>query len=184
MLEMSARADRQGTRLIHIVQGGYDVSNCTTDAFTTLLGSCVATCLCDPVEGVGGINHFLLPDGGDTQGDLQRYGLYAMELLINALLKAGASKQRLQAKLFGGASMHNGLAAIGRANAAFALHFLDVEGIACVGQSLGGTRGRGIRYWPTTGRAQLRYLQEYDALPEEAPAPIPRRAGGDDVTFF
>lgn len=171
-------------RTLHVIQGGYEATAHPNDMLTTILGSCVCTCLCDPVAGVGGMNHFLLPDGGaDTSGRL-RYGLHAMELLINELMKLGAEKTRLQAKLFGGAMMHDGLGKIGRANGAFATRFLRTEGIACVGNSLGGTRARRIRFWPVTGRAQQLFLGS-----EVAPS-IERHQGGqagetaDDTTFF
>jgi hypothetical protein len=78
---------------------------------TTVLGSCVAACLRDPVAGVGGMNHFLLPDGAGAGTDAgRRYGAYAMELLINELIKAGARRERLEAKLFGGGRMFDACA--------------------------------------------------------------------------
>jgi chemotaxis protein CheD len=153
----------------HVIQGNFLVSCEAGDTFATILGSCVATCLCDPVAGVGGMNHF--------------YGPQAMELLINALLKEGARKSRLEAKLFGGAQMHEGLQDIGRANAAFAHQFLQTEGIALVSESLGGRQGRRVRYWPATGRAQIKLMQDYARIPAERPAPF-QSAPSDDVTFF
>jgi chemotaxis protein CheD len=155
-----------GGQVYHVVQGSFRISDRDGDTLTTILGSCVATCLYDPTVRVGGMNHFLLPDGGKGKGDLRRYGLHAMELLINALLKAGAQKHRLQAKLFGGAAMHDGLRDIGRSNAEF-----------------GGTQGRRLRYWPTTGRAQLRMMDSYEPIPTERPTQIggPR---SDDLTLF
>ncbi|MDA3887730.1 MAG: chemotaxis protein CheD [Allgaiera sp.] len=167
----------------HVIQGNFLVSCEAGDTFATILGSCVATCLCDPVAGVGGMNHFLLPEGGGGRGDLLRYGPQAMELLINALLKEGARKSRLEAKLFGGAQMHEGLQDIGRANAAFAHQFLQTEGIALVSESLGGRQGRRVRYWPATGRAQIKLMQDYARIPAERPAPF-QSAPSDDVTFF
>ncbi len=169
--------------VFHIVQGNFRISDRDCDTFMTILGSCVATCLCDPVAKVGGMNHFLLPEGPQSGGDLLRYGLHAMELLINALLKAGAQKQRLQAKLFGGAAMHDGLRDIGRSNAEFARRFLATEGIPCIAESLGGTQGRRLRYWPTSGRAQLRLMDSYERVPAERPAPFNKPAS-DDLTLF
>ncbi|TMV71380.1 chemotaxis protein CheD, partial [Thioclava sp. BHET1] len=87
------------------------------------------------------------------------------------------------AKLFGGATMHGSLGAIGRANGEFALRFLATEGIPCVSQSLGGTRGRSIRYWPVNGRAQMRFLADYDPQPVEAPMST-QASNQDDVTIF
>lgn len=89
---------------VHIIQGEYKVVSDPDVVLTTILGSCVAACLRDPVSGVGGMNHFLLPGTGSvTGGDATRYGVHLMELLINGLLKQGARRDRLEAKIFGGA---------------------------------------------------------------------------------
>lgn len=171
------------TRTVHVMQGGCEASAQPGDIFTTILGSCVCTCLSDPVAAIGGMNHFLLPDAGLDDAKQLRYGLHAMELLINALLKLGASRHRLEAKLFGGAMMSERLGSIGRANADFALRFLDAEGIPCTAQSLGGTRARRIRFWPTAGRAQQMFLGSDADLPNERPE-IRIQGGAGDVTFF
>lgn len=140
-------------RTRHVVQGEYAVAAGPGVVMTTILGSCVAACMRDPVAGVGGMNHFLLPGDADSPVDSMKYGLNSMELLINALQKMGAQRRRLEAKLFGGANVVHNLSDIGKKNAAFAIEFLQAEGIACVGQSLGGDRARRVRYWPHTGRA-------------------------------
>lgn len=147
-------------RRINIVQGEQHVDRDPDVVLTTILGSCVAACLYDPAAGVGGMNHFLLP--GDQPGrevlnpgnGAMRYGAYSMELLINGLLREGAQRSRLKAKLFGGARMLKGLTDVGDANAAFAERFLREEGIEIVGGSLRGEHGRRIQFWPVTGRAQ------------------------------
>lgn len=172
-----------GARVCHVIQGDFHVSDDPGIMMTTILGSCVATCLCDPVARVGGMNHFLLPQGSSSDGSGYRYGLLAMELLINGLLKKGASKTRLEAKLFGGARMNDSLARIGEANSAFALDFLRAEGIRCLSQSLGGSRARRIRYVPTTGAAQQRVLADH-ADPAPALAPRPSAGSDDNVTLF
>ena len=118
---------------INIVQGEYHVSGAEDLSITTLLGSCVAACINDPIAKVGGMNHFLLP-GEDTASPLvARHGVHLMELLINGLLKKGALRHRLEAKLFGGARTMRGLGDFGSANAKFAQEFLRREGIAIVG---------------------------------------------------
>lgn len=170
-------------RTFHVIQGNYQISCSGGDTLSTILGSCVATCLCDPVAGVGGMNHFLLPGDGAGHGELLRYGPHAMELLINALLKEGAKKGRLEAKLFGGAQMHDGLQDIGRANSEFARNFIHTEGIALVSESLGGRQGRRVRYWPATGRAQVKLMEDYARIPPEKPEPF-RTPPSDDITFF
>src|SRR4051812_3924933 len=101
----------------------------------TVLGSCVAACIRDRVSGIGGMNHFMLPDGGgDADSPVSasmRYGTYAMEVLINDLLKAGARRENLEAKVFGGGAVLRGFTAInvGERNAKFVLHYLQNESI-------------------------------------------------------
>lgn len=140
-------------RMLHVVQGEFAVTNEPDIVLTTILGSCVATCMWDGVAGVGGMNHYLLPGDADSSGDSMRYGVNAMELLVNGLLQKGASRRRLQAKLFGGAHVVHNLGDVGEKNAEFARRFLRLEGIPCMGESLGGDRARRVRFWPTTGRA-------------------------------
>ncbi len=145
-------------RCLNIVQGEYQVDGDPRTKLTTILGSCVAACLWDPLAGLGGMNHFLLPGVDSRQvepsGAAVRQGVHAMELLVNGLLQKGADRRRLQAKLFGGARMIKGLTDIGDLNAAFAERFLRAEGIAIVGGSLRGTQGRRIQFWPVSGRAR------------------------------
>lgn len=144
-------------RRINVGQGEHLVTDDPSVLLTTILGSCVAMCLRDPVAGIGGMNHFLLPEGeGDGAGAARRYGAYAMEVLVNDCLKAGGRRERLEAKLFGGGRMFDALRDVGQANAAFAERFLRDEGIAHVGGSLRGLGGRRIQYWPVSGRAMQR----------------------------
>lgn len=151
--QFRSKDDSQRERVVHVVQGEYAVADCPGVVLNTILGSCVATCMRDPTTGLGGMNHFLLPGDENEASTSMRYGVNAMELLINALIQRGALRSRLEAKLFGGANVMNNLSDIGSKNAAFAIKFLAAEGIACVGQSLGGTQARRLRYWPETGRA-------------------------------
>ena len=147
-------------RRVHIVQGEYRVSDDPGVVVSTLLGSCVAACVRDPIARVGGMNHFLLP-GEDTRAsdrDAERYGDYLMELLINGLMQQGAQRERLEAKLFGGARMMRGLSDIGNKNAEFAERYLRHEGITLIGKDLGGDRGRRVQYWPVSGRARQSYV--------------------------
>lgn len=141
------------TRL-HITQGEYAVGTSDALVISTLLGSCVSCCLWDCEAGVGGMNHMLLArtSAGATAHTLS--GINAMELLINELIKLGAQRNRLNAKVFGGARMVSGLSDIGAENAAFTKSYLAAEGIPLVTQSLGGCQARNLRFWPATGRAQ------------------------------
>ncbi|MEM8921155.1 MAG: chemotaxis protein CheD, partial [Pseudomonadota bacterium] len=93
-------------RVVSIVLGEYHATADPKTVVSTVLGSCIAACLCDPEAGVGGMNHFMLPDGDACSAhDQLRYGVNAMELLINELLRSGARRQKLEAKLFGGAHL-------------------------------------------------------------------------------
>jgi chemotaxis protein CheD len=152
-------------RRVHVVQGEYFVSDEPNVMLTTILGSCVAACIRDPMSGLGGMNHFLLPDGGGDKSatDSVRYGAYAMELLVNGLLRQGARRDRLEAKLFGGARLINGLTDIGKQNADFAERFLKQEGIAFAGGSLRGDHARRVQFWPQSGRVRQMALTKDDA---------------------
>ncbi len=167
---------------IHVVQGEYAVSASPEAVLSTVLGSCVAPCLFDKRIGVGGMNHFLLPGDATTGSDGVVYGVNAMELLINDLLKRGARKNRLEAKLFGGARMVAGLSDIGSRNASFALDFLEAEKIRCVSSSLGGENARRVRFWPVGGRAQQLLVADPD--PVVITRPAPPEANDDDLELF
>ena len=130
----------------------------------TVLGSCVSACLWDPAIGIGGMNHFMLPGSGrvavgDPSG-AARLGVYAMELLINQMLKLGARRNRLQAKVFGGGSVLDGMDAlnIGNQNGAFVLEFLREEGIALAAQDLYDTCPRKVYFFPRTGKVLVKRL--------------------------
>lgn len=140
---------------IHLIQGECRVSRDPHTVLTTTLGSCVSACLRDPEARIGGMNHFLLPGGDDIRGpEWVRYGAYAMELLVNGLLRSGARRERLEAKLFGGARLSESLIDVGDRNAAFAEEFLAREGIAFIGGSLRGNHARRIQFWPESGRVR------------------------------
>lgn len=149
---------------VQITQGESHVSADPREVLTTVLGSCVAACIRDPEKGIGGMNHFLLPEGGGTDQGALRYGVNAMELLINGLLRLGASRARLEAKLFGGASVMMGLSDVGASNAAFAERYLADEGIRLAGGNLRGTQPRRIQYWPVSGRARQLALPTAERL--------------------
>lgn len=166
-------------RTIHVIQGEHRVSDRSDVVLTTVLGSCVAACLHDPALRIGGMNHFLLPDAPGVR-DI-RHASAAMEQLVNALLKLGGRRERLVAKIFGGARMLPGLPDIGSRNAEAALAFLAGEGIAVGARSLGGGSARRVRFWPGSGRAQQLLLQ--DASEVRAAPPIPGPASGSVELF-
>ena len=127
-------------------------------AIMTVLGSCVSACIRDCVHGIGGMNHFMLPSAGES-GSL-RYGAHAMDALIERLLSAGACREHLDAKVFGGGKVLNGLLAlnVGERNAAFVLDYLARGGIRLLAQDLNQSHPRKIVYFPRTGRVLVRKL--------------------------
>lgn len=169
-----------GERRIVITQGQQEASSDPDLVLTTLLGSCVSVCLWDPLAKAGGLNHILLPSqkSASTQADLA--GLNAIELLINAVLKEGAMRERLIAKVFGGARMVAGLSDIGDANADFVVRVLEREGIDVAGKSLGGSSARNLMFWPSTGVARLKLVAgDVPVVPEKVVAPA-----GNDLELF
>jgi len=133
-------------------------------ALTTVLGSCVAACLHDAQAGVAGMNHFMLPVDADdaprSRADAMRYGDYAMDMLLKEVLRAGARRERLQAKVFGGGAVlsHMTTLNIGDRNADFVLQFLREQGIAVAAQDLRGSHARRVCFMPATGKAVVRRL--------------------------
>ncbi|HYZ64636.1 MAG TPA: chemotaxis protein CheD [Acetobacteraceae bacterium] len=176
---MSAALRARTEHRILVVQGEFHISSSPDVILSTLLGSCVAVCLYDPVACVGGMNHFLLP-GTEREADGSaplRYGAHAMELLVNGLLKRGAQRGRLEAKLFGGARMLAGLTDLGKRNAEFACEYVRRENIAFKSGSLRGERGRRVEFWPHSGRTRQLWIGNSAAVFASesyvAPAPEP-----------
>ncbi|ACK50405.1 CheD [Methylocella silvestris BL2] len=190
-MTVAARRSEAGAaeRRIHLIQGDYYVSDEPDVMLTTLLGSCVAACLYDRLVGVGGMNHFLLPGlqaAGEAPQAQRRaddpYAVHLMELLVNGLLRRGARRDRLEAKLFGGARTMEGLADVGARNSSFAKRFLEHEGIRVVGASFGGDKGRRIQFWPVSGRARQVFLAASEATPP--PFVAPRRLPDEGAVEF
>jgi chemotaxis protein CheD len=155
--------------VVQVFQGDFFVSTREGEMLATVLGSCVAACIRDPVAGVGGMNHFLLPDkGGDTSPDLPfsaslRYGSYSMEQLINGILGAGGRRERLEVKIFGGANVLAGLRGIGHQNADFVERYLKAEGFKIMGSDLRGTLPRKVQYFPSTGVVRMKQIEDASA---------------------
>ena len=131
----------------------------------TVLGSCVAACIRDPILGVGGMNHFMLPhnglDGPAPVSSPARYGSYAMEVLINNLIKLGCKRDRLEAKLFGGGNIIRGFTVtnVGDRNAQFATEYLKTEGIPVVAKDLLDDCPRKVYFFPRSGRVLVKKLR-------------------------
>ncbi len=144
--------------------GGFTVTRRGDLVLGTLLGSCISTCICDAQAGIGGLNHFLLPDdNGGAAGaanNATRYGVYAMEILINEILKLGGARHRLQAKLFGGANVIalTSSSPVGERNGEFSLNFLRREGISVTATDLGGERPRRVFFKPAANKVLVQVL--------------------------
>jgi chemotaxis protein CheD len=160
---------------IHVIQGEQYVTEDPDVMLTTVLGSCVAACMRDPEAGIGGMNHFLLPDSDSSAGGTAvRFGAHAMELLINDILRRGGRRHRLEAKLFGGGRMFDGLSDIGEANATFAERFLRDEGVPVLGGSLRGPQARRVQFWPVSGRAMQRFVDDPSQIRNLREVPVRR----------
>ncbi len=171
---------------VTVMQGQALVSCEAHIEFSTVLGSCVASCLYDPEVRVGGMNHFLLaePPAGlaGTAAVDEHYGVYLMELLVNQMLGMGARKSRLRAHLYGGANVNRNMMRIGTANAEFAQAFLQREGIMVMREDLGGTNARRVDFRPASGHIRCRTVEDRLAPPVN-PTTRPDRASGDVELF-
>jgi chemotaxis protein CheD len=143
---------------VKVLPGEYFVSS-DEIMIMTVLGSCIAACIWDTRVRAGGMNHFMLPDG-ETGDGMGRYGSYAMELLINQLLKAGARRETLQAKVFGGAQVMAGFTSlnVGERNTRFVLDYLATERIPVVSQDVLDIHPRKVCFFPTSGKALVKRL--------------------------
>lgn len=143
---------------VKVLPGEYFVSG-EDLMIMTVLGSCIAACIWDGRSRAGGMNHFMLPDGDSLDGG-GRYGSYAMELLINKLLKAGARRESMQAKVFGGAQVMAGFTSmnVGERNTQFVLDYLSTERIPVVSQDVLDIHPRKVCFFPVTGKALVKRL--------------------------
>ena len=148
---------------VKILPGQYHAASGPV-GMSTVLGSCVSTCLWDPHRRIGGMNHFMLPgDNGTTASPVTRsarFGVYAMELLINDMLKLGAERRRLVAKVFGGGRLLRGFDSldVGGRNCEFVLEFLKVEGIPVLAQDLLDIYPRKVHFLPENGKVLCKKL--------------------------
>lgn len=163
---------------VYISQGQHAVGKDPEMIVSTILGSCISICLWDPVACVGGMNHLLLPDVKKGNETLSA-GALDMDLLINKMMPFGAERPRLRAKLFGGSSMLQGRTDIGSRNAEFGREYLSNEGIPCDAIDVGGTKARRLKYWPATGVAKMRLVEDSVPEPKEVP-----RTPAHDVELF
>jgi chemotaxis protein CheD len=152
---------------VKILPGEYYVTR-GEEAVSTVLGSCISACIRDPVKNVGGMNHFMLPEDASTGpnnwldpaiGLATRYGSYAMESLVNDLLKLGAIRERLEIKVFGGGRVLSGMTDVGARNINFVRSYIELEGYRIAAEDLGGIQPRKVVYFPASGRVKMRRLR-------------------------
>jgi chemotaxis protein CheD len=151
-----------GVWMVKVFPGEYYVTSQPDEVLVTILGSCVAACIRDPRTGIGGMNHFMLAEGTSQSwggvAESTRYGNFAMEKLINELIKAGCARNSLEIKVFGGGNVTDARNLIGTQNADFVLRYLESEGLPIAAQDLSGQYPRRIHYYPSTGRVVRRLL--------------------------
>lgn len=179
------------TEAVKILPGEYFVYSEDVLIMTTL-GSCIAACLWDRNARIGGMNHFMLPDVAEGGTDGGRYGSYAMELLINEMLKRGASRMTLEAKVFGGGAVISGMSSInvGERNTAFVMDYLKTERIPVVSKDVLEIYPRKVCFFPASGKAMVKRLAP--ANPEAlvaqdraaAQKAVPQSTGGGSVDLF
>ena len=174
---------------VKVLPGEYFVSD-ENLVIMTVLGSCIAACLWDSRAHIGGMNHFMLPDGDDGSG-FGRYGSYAMELLINEMLKSGARRESLQAKIFGGAQVMSNFTTmnVGERNTDFVIDYLQTERIPLLSQDVLDIYPRKVCFFPVTGKAMVKRLAH--AHPEQVvnerrgnAATVAQTTSGGSVDLF
>jgi len=168
----------QACMIVKVLPGEFYVST-HEELVTTVLGSCVSVCIHDPRTGIGGMNHFLLPEpagGADswsaTVGRAARYGSDAMEQLINTMLTAGCMRADLQLKVFGGGRVLTQLSDIGQRNIEFVKSYIAAEKLNLCASDLGDVYPRQIQFFPHSGRARVRLLRRQDDVALVADEPV------------
>ncbi len=149
-----------------ILPGEYYVTR-SNEIITTVLGSCISACIHDLTAGVGGMNHFMLPiseDGGwngaeDPISEANRYGNYAMEHMINEILKQGGTRENLEIKVFGGGQMMSKFTHVGEKNIQFIHLYIENERLRLAGEDVGGVLARKVVYFPATGKVRVKKLK-------------------------
>ena len=148
-----------------LMPGEYYVTSHDEGVYTTL-GSCIAACIRDRVTGIGGMNHFMLPASGETSGwqaaglsVINRYGNFAMEHLINDILKNGGRRENLEVKVFGGGRIIANMTDVGKRNIAFVHDYIETEGLKITSEDVGDVYPRMVVYFPATGKVRVKRLR-------------------------
>jgi chemotaxis protein CheD len=186
---MNTSGNLSAENRINVIQGDFYVSDDRGLVLSTVLGSCIAICLYDPAIEAGGMNHFLLAEpGSNSEIDplKQRlYGAFAMEQLINEMIKRGASRSTMKAHIYGGSNINRAMAHIGSSNASFARDFLRQDGIPISLEDTGGSSARRLDLKPATGQIRCKHIPTEDvpssAIPIMRPA---ERTRVGDVELF
>ena len=161
------RERKLGMEMAKILPGEFYVTH-SDEIIATVLGSCISVCICDKKMGIGGMNHFMLPENkkGDDDGwkynqadKAARYGLDAMEQLVNNILKNGGRKKHFEVKITGGGRMMAKMADIGQKNINFIQEYLKTEGYTVTSEDVGDIFPRKVRYFPKTGKLQVMKLR-------------------------
>jgi chemotaxis protein CheD len=151
-----------------ILPGEYYVTT-KNESVTTVLGSCISACIRDAVTGVGGMNHFMLPETNKQKlnagaeavvGNATRYGNYAMEHLINMIISNGGKRKNLEVKVFGGGKIIPTMGDVGLNNINFVLEYIDAEGLNLISQDLGDIYPRKLIYFPKTGKVRMKKVKD------------------------
>ncbi|MDF1719895.1 MAG: chemoreceptor glutamine deamidase CheD [Minwuia sp.] len=178
---------RFGKVSVRVLPGEHYVTGNPDEMIVTVLGSCISACIRDPETGIGGMNHFMLPTSDTGQwGDVSaamRYGNYAMEVLINDLMRRGAIKQSLEIKIFGGGHVGVMNSDVGAKNIRFIKSYLSEEGFRPVAVDVGGAHPRRIHYFPATGvvkRLALKQIESTELSRQEQD--YRSSIGGNDVS--
>ena len=151
--------------IVQILPGEFYVTE-NNEIIATVLGSCVSTCIRDRNTGLGGMNHFMLPEDPrrDARGDALRYGCFALERLINELIKRGAERDQLEIKVFGGGQVIATMSDIGRSNVEFVRNYLRDESLTADVEDVGGPWARRVRYYPANGKVLVKHLPMGEAV--------------------
>lgn len=156
--------ERNSTYAAKILPGELYVTT-QDEIIVTVLGSCISACIRDPIFGIGGMNHFMLPvsaqlnSSASDLGLSTRYGNYAMEHLINEIIKYGGAKKNLEVKIFGGGKILAQMTDIGEKNIRFVQAFINMESLRLVGQDVGDIYPRKVHYYPKTGKVRVKKLR-------------------------
>ena len=132
------------------------------ETITTILGSCISACVRDRRAGLGGMNHFMLPIGKSAskiqKADAARYGNFAMEQMINDILRNGGTRDNLEIKIFGGGRVMRGMTDVGQQNIRFVREYIELEGLNLLAEDIGGNYPRKVMYQPKTGKVKMKKL--------------------------